>query len=255
MRQRLWAYGVEDRFYLAVREQRNVEYNWYKSSVRYKIIGGNLEDVFNVKETTGAIFVSGPLDYETRKKYELKLTASNKLKESSTTVVVHVKDLNDNPPLFERPTYRTQITEEDDRNLPKRVLQVMANDADKDRPLDIVYFLTGQGIDSDNPANSKFDINRTSGDIFVLKPLDRDLPNGHSQYRFTVFAQDEGGQGLVGYADVQVNLKDINDNAPVFPHGTYFGNVTENGTAVAIIRFALLLQLPRRHSILHFLSH
>nr|CAD7597146.1 unnamed protein product [Timema genevievae] len=202
-----------------------------ESFIRYKITGGNLEDVFAVKETTGAIFVSGPLDYETRKKYELKLTASNKLKESSTTVVIHVKDLNDNPPLFERPTYRTQITEEDDRNLPKRVLQVTANDADKDRPLDIMYFLTGQGIDSDNPANSKFDINRTSGDIFVLKPLDRDLPNGHSQYKFTVFAQDEGGEGLVGYADVQVNLKDINDNAPGFPHGTYFGNVTENGTA------------------------
>lgn len=33
--------------------------------------------------------------------------------------------MNDNPPVFERPTYRTQITEEDDRNLPKRVLQVI----------------------------------------------------------------------------------------------------------------------------------
>lgn len=46
-----------------------------------------------------------------------------------------------------------------------------------------------------------------------------------------MFAQDEGGEGLVGYADVQVNLKDINDNAPIFPQGVYFGNVTENGTA------------------------
>lgn len=46
-----------------------------------------------------------------------------------------------------------------------------------------------------------------------------------------MFAQDEGGEGLVGYADVQVNLKDINDNAPVFPQGVYWGNVTENGTA------------------------
>nr|CAD7400327.1 unnamed protein product [Timema poppensis] len=167
--------------------------------------------------------------------YELRLVASVDMKENHTMVVVHVKDVNDNPPLFERPTYRTQITEEDDRNLPKRVLQVTANDADKDRPLDIVYFLTGQGIDSDNPENSKFDINRTSGEIFVLKPLDRDLPNGRPQWRFTVFAQDEGGQGLVGYADVQVNLKDINDNAPVFPHGTYFGNVTENGTAGTVV--------------------
>jgi hypothetical protein len=33
--------------------------------------------------------------------------------------------VNDNPPVFDRPTYETQITEEDDRNLPKRVLQVM----------------------------------------------------------------------------------------------------------------------------------
>nr|CAD7456940.1 unnamed protein product [Timema tahoe] len=168
------------------------------------------------------VFQNGfPLSFSlfTQIRYELRLVASVDMKENYTTVVIHVKDLNDNPPLFERPTYRTQITEEDDRNLPKRVLQVTANDADKDRPLDIVYFLTGQGIDSDNPENSKFDINRTSGEIFVLK------------WRFTVFAQDEGGEGLVGYADVQVNLKDINDNAPIFTHGTYFGNVTENGTA------------------------
>ena len=46
-----------------------------------------------------------------------------------------------------------------------------------------------------------------------------------------MFAQDDGGNGLVGYADVQVNLKDINDNAPLFPQGVYYGNVTENGTA------------------------
>ncbi|XP_047118591.1 neural-cadherin-like [Schistocerca piceifrons] len=167
--------------------------------------------------------------------YELRLAASDNLKENYTTVVIHVKDVNDNPPAFERPTYRTQITEEDDRNLPKRVLQVTATDGDRDRPQNIVYFLTGQGIDPDNPANSKFDINRTTGEIFVLKPLDRDQPNGRPQWRFTVFAQDEGGEGLVGYADVQVNLKDINDNAPVFPQGIYFGNVTENGTAGMVV--------------------
>ncbi|ETN65565.1 cadherin [Anopheles darlingi] len=154
-------------------------------------------------------------------------------------------------------------------------LNVTATDGDKDRPQNIVYFLTGQGIDPDNPANSKFDINRTTGEIFVLKlmpprrslgssvssgssssslsylklhqqqqqqqqqqclsPLDRDQPNGRPQWRFTVFAQDEGGEGLVGYADVQVNLKDINDNAPIFPQGVYFGNVTENGTAGMVV--------------------
>ena len=47
-----------------------------------------------------------------------------------------------------------------------------ATDGDKDRPHNIVYFLTGQGVDADQPDQSKFDINRTSGEIFVLKVTD-----------------------------------------------------------------------------------
>ncbi|XP_050321161.1 putative neural-cadherin 2 isoform X1 [Bactrocera neohumeralis] len=201
------------------------------TNIRYQITGGNIGNAFGVQNTTGAIFVASPLDYETRPRYELRLEASRNRKTNYTTVVINVRDVNDNPPSFDRQTYRTQITEEDDRNLPKRILQVTATDGDVDRPMSIVYFLTGQGIDPDNTANSKFDINRTTGDIFVLKPLDRDQPHGRPQWRFTVFAQDEGGEGLVGYADIQVNLKDINDNAPQFPQGIYFGNITENGTA------------------------
>ena len=48
-------------------------------------------------------------------------------------------------------------------------MQVTATDGDKDRPENIVYFLTGQGIDTDRPDQSKFDINKTTGEIFVLK--------------------------------------------------------------------------------------
>jgi hypothetical protein len=46
---------------------------------------------------------------------------------------------------------------------------VTATDGDRDREHNIVYFLTGQGIDADQPEQSKFDINRTSGEIYVLK--------------------------------------------------------------------------------------
>ena len=52
--------------------------------------------------------------------------ASDNLNENYTKIVIHVNDVNDNPPVFDRPTYETQITEEDDRNLPKRVLKVNA---------------------------------------------------------------------------------------------------------------------------------
>lgn len=110
-----------------------------------------------------------------------------------------------------------------------------ATDGDKDRPQQIVYSLTGQGIEDDDPTNRKFAINKITGEIYVLRPLDRDPPTGRSQWRFTVLAEDEGGIGFVDYADVLVNLKDINDNAPFFPYSIYTGNVTENGTAGMIV--------------------
>ena len=41
-----------------------------------------------------------------------------------TTVLINVRNVNDNSLAFEKSLYRTKITEEDDRGLPKRVLQV-----------------------------------------------------------------------------------------------------------------------------------
>lgn len=38
------------------------------SRIRYEITGGNLGGAFAVKNMTGAIYVAGPLDYETRKR-------------------------------------------------------------------------------------------------------------------------------------------------------------------------------------------
>ena len=61
--------------------------------------------------------------------------------------------------------------------------QVTATDGDKDRPENIVYFLTGQGIDTDRPDQSKFDINKTTGEIFVLKVS---KGRGESRGRFCV---------------------------------------------------------------------
>lgn len=62
--------------------------------------------------------------------------------------------------------------------------------------------------------------------------MDRDAPGGRPVWRFTVYAEDEGGHnGLVGYADVVVNLKDINDNNPFFPNNVYIGNVSERSVA------------------------
>lgn len=56
--------------------------------------------------------------------YSLELSVTDGESISYATLVVRVLDVNDNPPVFEKSSYRTQVTEEDDRNLPKRILQV-----------------------------------------------------------------------------------------------------------------------------------
>ena len=48
----------------------------------------------------------------------------------TTTVIFHeaglIHTIIIDPPVFDRPSYSTLITEEDDRNLPKRVLKVQS---------------------------------------------------------------------------------------------------------------------------------
>ena len=75
---------------------------------------------YNGRESKERVFCTVILQFK------LRLVASDNLNENYTTVVIHIKDVNDNPPAFDRPTYETQITEEDDRHVPKRILQVIA---------------------------------------------------------------------------------------------------------------------------------
>lgn len=58
--------------------------------------------------------------------HELVVVATAGSGVSEARVVVHVMDDNDHLPAFPRTTHETQITEEDDRHLPKTILTVSA---------------------------------------------------------------------------------------------------------------------------------
>ncbi|KHJ92056.1 cadherin domain protein, partial [Oesophagostomum dentatum] len=192
------------------------------STLRYDVVaaqGGRIP--FGARTDSGAIFVKEPLDYEQESVYQLRLLVSDGRHNASTDVFIYVEDVNDNAPVFEQPSYSTTILEEDP-DIPKVLFHVRATDADKDeKSRRIVYLLEGQG------AGEFFRIGRETGDIELVKALDRDPPNGVPTWNFIVQAIDDDGRGLIGYADVQVNLKDINDNAPIFADDLY-GYVEEN---------------------------
>lgn len=101
-----------------------------------------------------------------------------------------------------------------------------AADRDVDRPNQIQYSLQGYGTE---PPNQFFQIDPNTGDIFVIRPLDRDAPHGRANYQFTVVAKDEPSQPWqYGYATVEVLPADINDNRPTFDTSRLQGSVLEH---------------------------
>ncbi|XP_068212484.1 putative neural-cadherin 2 [Palaemon carinicauda] len=152
---------------------------------------------------------------------------------SEAKIDIRVLDDNDHAPLFPRALHETQITEEDDRHLPKTILtQVTATDLDGEQYGHLQYSLTGDGVYS-NGSRSSFAIDEDTGAIHLLRPLDRDPPNGRSQWHLKVKVTD--GE-YDAFTAVHVNLKDINDNAPFFPVSTINATISENtpeGASVA----------------------
>lgn len=210
--------------------------------LNYLIVDGNAPLYkFGISSETGGLFVAKTLDYEAGDRlFVLTLNATDGKHTNSTRVKVTVLDANDNPPEFKNMPYRIEdtVVEEDQSVItsPKWLLKVRAEDRDIDRNNTITYFLQGYGTEF---PNQFFNISSTTGDIFLIRPLDRDAPHGRPNYQFTVVARDEPSQPWqFGYATVEVLPADINDNKPVFDPTKLAGSVDEHsprGTSVMIV--------------------
>uniref|UniRef100_A0A803W497 Uncharacterized protein n=1 Tax=Ficedula albicollis TaxID=59894 RepID=A0A803W497_FICAL len=198
------------------------------AKLRYQITAGNTGGVLDVDPETGAIFIAQPLDYEETKMYEIHLLASDGKWEDYAVIIINIMNKNDEAPVFSINEYYGSIIEELDV-LPVFVLQVMASDPDSvvDGG-DLRYSLHGYG------AGDIFTIDEKTGSIYSHKRLDREE---RALWRFIVLATDEGGGGLTGFADVIINVWDINDSAPTFTcmPDDCNGNVLENSPADTLV--------------------
>ncbi|XP_050723127.1 putative neural-cadherin 2 isoform X2 [Eriocheir sinensis] len=194
-------------------------------TVQYRISQGNEDGLFHLDASTGTLSLLRPLDYELQQQHDLVVEAAAGEARGEARVVVKVDDQNDHAPVFLRALHETQITEEDNRHLPKVILkQVTAVDGDAGRFGNLSYTLSGDGI-FNNGSRPCFSVDAASGTLLLLRPLDRDPPHGRPQWRLRVTASD--GQ-LEAHTDVRVNLKDTNDNAPFFPSRTTTATVSED---------------------------
>ena len=186
------------------------------SLTTYQIKSGNLGLTFKIEPQTGFIRVNKPLDYENINTYTLTVTALDGQYSSDTQVHIKVLNRNDMKPEFYNQVYTAQLKEEEIPTYP--ILQVSAFDPDmrKEDPQNITYFL-----DKTNEISSRFEIDPDLGALRIVRPLDRDRPNGYPVWSMYVYAKDsfveENGDrspSLENFVEVKITLDDINDNAP-----------------------------------------
>nr|XP_006816965.1 PREDICTED: protein dachsous-like [Saccoglossus kowalevskii] len=129
---------------------------------------------------------------------------------TNVTVIVTIRDVNDNEPSFDNSFYNASVFE--DVSTDYCVLQVAATDPDADEFGRITYSM-GHVFGISPPA--EFSIRPETGWICATMSLDRD--RGTTSFLFPVQATDGGG--LHSVTMVNINILDVNDNKPIFyPH-------------------------------------
>jgi len=174
------------------------------------------------------------LDRERCDTYRLAVVArdAGRPQRSGTMIVeVAVNDVDDNRPVFELPVYEAEVIENVvPSTTPKRPLvTVKAQDADAGRNALIFYQMSPR---SAALHGATFSVNRTSGDVIQLRPVDFErLPSntaggGSSVIVLEVLAipdrnSGESGNGNTGdgsslptMTTVRVRVRDVNDNSP-----------------------------------------
>ncbi|XP_031808280.1 protocadherin gamma-B5-like [Sarcophilus harrisii] len=144
------------------------------------------------------------LDREIQSSHELFLTAvdgGNPARSSTAQIRIKVTDANDNAPVFSQDVYRVSLPE----NLPlgSSVLQVMSTDKDEMVNAEITFSFRSTGQDYWHV----FDLDINNGEITTAENIDFE-----KNKELVVEARDGGG--LVTQCTVEIEVLDVNDNAP-----------------------------------------
>uniref|UniRef100_A0AAY4CGP2 Cadherin domain-containing protein n=1 Tax=Denticeps clupeoides TaxID=299321 RepID=A0AAY4CGP2_9TELE len=146
------------------------------AEITYSIVATNNHGTFSISPNTGSVFLVKKLDYETQSTYKLNVTANDNgrpPRSSSIPVVIHVRDFNDNPPVFTPGDIFKSISE----NLPlsSSVMSISAHDTDADINGQLEYSIVQQ-----TPRGSHFRIDPAPGSSTPAPPSTGSSPTSTS---------------------------------------------------------------------------
>ncbi|XP_054464579.1 LOW QUALITY PROTEIN: cadherin EGF LAG seven-pass G-type receptor 3 [Anoplopoma fimbria] len=187
------------------------------SAVTYQITGGNTRNRFAISTAGGAglLSLALPLDYKQERRYVLTVTASDRTLHDTCQVHINITDANTHRPVFQSAHYSISVNE--DRPPGSTVVVISATDDDVGENARITYFL------EDNIP--QFRIDTSTGAITLQAELDYE---DQMTYTLAITAKDNGIPQKADTTYVEVNVNDVNDNAPQFISPRYQGTVSED---------------------------
>ena len=178
---------------------------------------GNL---FKIDEKTGVISITGVIDHEKDKKYELRIEGRDQggLTDSSN-VIIEVSDVNDNTPTISVMSFTSPVSEDSPPGTTIGIINVKDLDSGDN----------GQ-VSCRIEQNAPFKIKSNLRNYYTLVTdtvLDRESA---SEYNITVVATDAGSPRLSTQRTFHLKVSDVNDNAPVFSKSLYSAFIIENNS-------------------------
>ncbi|CAM5170924.1 unnamed protein product [Natator depressus] len=157
------------------------------------------------------LLTDSTLDRERTPEYNITITATDKGSpplSTQKTILLHISDINDNAPLFEKPSYTAYVPENNPSGA--SIFSVKASDRDLDRNARVTYSILSSNL-QEVPLSSYISINSQTGAIYAQRSFDYEQ---FREFEMQVKAQDGGSPPLSSNVTVRVFIVDQNDNAP-----------------------------------------
>ena len=190
------------------------------ADITYYIVDGNGSTHFFVDSISGNLSISIGLDYESQQIYHLKVQCSDNGEQqlsSTATIIIQVLGVDEYDPVIQLEHSGLYYVAEDS-SVGTVILTVSATDLDSGLAGELVYSINRSTSDNSLhcPADL-FEIDPTSGSLYLLSTLDRESDSLATDYTYqcplVVSSQQMDGRQATDV--LRLSIRNVNDIAPV----------------------------------------
>ncbi|KAG8579345.1 hypothetical protein GDO81_010829 [Engystomops pustulosus] len=194
-------------------------------SYSFSTTANNILQTFIINPKSGEIKNIKHLDYELTRNYEVSVQAKDGGGLAAhAKVLIEVIDENDNAPEISISSISTPITEDSAPGTVVALLEI--HDQDSGLNGEVQCLIT---------ENVPFQVVSSAGNFYKIvtkSSLDREKI---SSYNITIQASDKGSPEMFSKTKIQLDVSDVNDNAPVFQKLAHTAFIPENNLPGASI--------------------